>query len=272
MTLTKTLLALIASLAVALALAPAASAQLTGADTPGIHPGTETVTDGSGQCTANFIFTEGSNTFIGQAAHCAGTGEATATNGCEAGSLPLGTKVSIDGASNKGTIVYSSWLAMQANGETDSETCDYNDLALIKIDPADVGKVNTSLPAFGGPGGIGGTATGEQAYTYGNSSLRGGIELLSPKSGITVENTPGGWSHTVYTATPGIPGDSGSAVLNADGAALGTLSTVAIAPLAGSNGVSDVGKELGYARANGFPGLQLEDGSEPFQAKLAGQL
>ena len=42
----------------------------------------------------------------------------------------------------------------------------------------------------------------------------------------------GGWSRTVYTVTPGIPGDSGSGFLNASGQAIGTLSTVAIAPLA----------------------------------------
>src|SRR5689334_11056460 len=66
--------------------APAASAK--------IHPGVQTYTAGSGQCTANFVYTDGAgNVYVGQAAHCAGTGEATDTNGCDAGSLPLGTKV-----------------------------------------------------------------------------------------------------------------------------------------------------------------------------------
>lgn len=96
--------------------------------------------------------------------------------------------------------------------------------------------------------------------------------MLSPKNGVTVSSSPGGWSHTVYTVTPGIPGDSGSAVLNADGEALGTLSTVAIAPLAGSNGVGDIGKEVAYARSHGFSGLQLEDGTEEFSAKILGRL
>ena len=50
-------------------------------------------TDGA-QCTANFVFTDGAgNIYVGYAAHCAGTGAATDTNGCDAGSLPLGTKV-----------------------------------------------------------------------------------------------------------------------------------------------------------------------------------
>ena len=122
---------------------------------------------------------------------------------------------------------------MQANGTADEETCAYNDLALVKLDPSDVGKVNPSIPDFGGPTGVGTAAAGEQVYTYGNSSLRGGVTALSPKNGVVVERSPGGWSYSLYTLTPGIPGDSGSAFLNKDGAALGVLSTVAIAPLPG---------------------------------------
>src|ERR1700712_3674134 len=120
---------LLAGAANASAWAPAASAP--------IHPGVQTFTDGA-QCTANFIFQDGSNTYIGQAAHCSSTGASTDTNGCESGSLPLGTPVTIDGATKPGTLVYNSWLAMQANGETDPDTCAYNDLALVRIDPADV--------------------------------------------------------------------------------------------------------------------------------------
>ena len=256
----------------ALATAGPAAAEPTWAPaaTAPIHPGVQTVTDGSGQCTSNFIFTEGSDTFIGQAAHCSGTGAATDTNGCDAASLPLGTRVEIDGASVKGTMVYNSWISMQQAGETDEETCAYNDLALVRIDPADVGKVNPSVPNFGGPEGIGTASAGEQVYTYGNSSLRGGVTVLSPKNGAVVERTPGGWSYSLYTLTPGIPGDSGSAFLNASGQALGTLSTVAIAPLPASNGVGDIGKELAYARSHGFPSLVLENGTEPFTPKVLG--
>ena len=141
---------------------------------------------------------------------------------------------------------------MQAGGETDAETCAYNDLALIELDPADVAKVNPSIPKWGGPTGVGTAAALGDVYSYGNSSLRQGITQLSPKRGKVVEVSDGGWSYSLYTLTPGIPGDSGSAFLNADGQALGVLSTVAIAPLPLSNGVGDVGKEIAYARAHGF--------------------
>jgi hypothetical protein len=93
------------------------------------------------------------------------------------------------------------------------------------------------------------------------------VQQLSPKEGYSLGQTGGGWSHQVYTLTPGIPGDSGSAFLSKTGAALGTLSTVAIAPVTGSNGVGDVAKEFAYMKANSsFSGVELALGTEPFQA------
>jgi hypothetical protein len=212
--------------------------------------------------------------YLGQAAHCSSTGGQTSTDGCDTGSLPLGTPVEVTGASRPGTMVYNSWLTMPGRGETNAHTCAYNDFALVRIDPADVGKVNPSVPGFGGPTGVGSVGgLGSTVYSYGNSSLRGGVTKLSPKQGVVVENTGGGWSHTVYTATPGIPGDSGSGFLNASGGAIGVLSTLQVLPVAGSNGVGDLGRELAYMRANSsFSGVQLAPGTEPFNPSLAGAI
>jgi hypothetical protein len=208
--------------------------------------------------------------YLGQAAHCSGTGAATDTNGCTTQSLPLGTPVEITGAEHPGTLVYSSWLTMQSPGETNADTCAFNDLALVKIDPADVGKVNPSIPFWGGPTGlaINGAATGDKVLSYGNSELPGGVTALSPKEGLSLGDDGNGWSHTVYTVTPGIPGDSGSAFLNRTGQALGVLSTVAIAPVAGSNGVGDLAKELAYLAAHSGLSVTLQSGTEPFRGPL----
>src|SRR6266508_5826526 len=255
--------------------APSAVAAPTWAPaaTAPIHPGVQTITDGA-QCTANFIFFDASNVYIGQAAHCSGTGGATETNGCDSGSLPIGTPVEVGGASQPGTMVYNSWLAMQAAGETNPDTCAFNDLALIRLNPADFGKVNPSIPFWGGPSGIdtNGTAAGENVYSYGNSSLRGGVTQLSPKQGVSLGDDGNGWSHNVYTATPGIPGDSGSAFLNSAGAALGVLSTVQIAPLAGSNGVGDVSREFNYMSSHSSLGAQLANGTQPFNPNIVANL
>ncbi len=112
-----------------------------------------TDTDGA-QCTANFVYYDASDVYIGQAAHCSGTGAATSTDGCTSASLLEGTAVVVDGARRAGTTVYNSWVRMQADGEKDPDTCAYNDLALVKLDPADASKVNPSVPSWGGPKGI----------------------------------------------------------------------------------------------------------------------
>jgi hypothetical protein len=250
-----------ASASAAPAWAPASSAT--------IHPGVQLFTDGA-QCTANFIFFDARDVYIGQAAHCSGTGAATDTNGCTAASLPIGTPVDITGANHPGTLVYNSWLTMQSLGETDPDTCAFNDLALVRIDPADVANVNPSIPFWGGPTGVDGdgTVTGDKVLSFGNSELRGGVTTLSPKEGTSLGDDGNGWSHTVYTATPGIPGDSGSAFLNKTGQALGVLSTVAIAPLAGSNGVGDIAHELAYLAARTSFAVTLATGTEPFRGPL----
>ena len=236
------------------------------ADSAQVHPGVMTYTEGA-QCTANFVFNDPSGTYIGQAAHCAGTGGSTETDGCDSGSLPLGTRVEVAGFT--GTLAYSSWLAMQQAGERDENACAYNDFALIKLPPEAVATTNPSVPFFGGPVGLGaGTTAGESVYSYGNSSLRLGLEPLSPKEGVSLGDAGDGWTTDVYTVTPGIPGDSGSGFLDSEGLAFGTLSTVQIAPLAGSNGVSNLAKEIAYAQAHGFPGLTLVNGTEPFSGGL----
>jgi hypothetical protein len=253
-------------------LLPAVASAWAPAGTAPLHPGVQTYTQGA-QCTSNFVFQEGTTVYLGQAAHCSGTGGQTETNGCTSGSLPLGTPVEVSGASKNGILAYNSWLAMQASSESDPDTCAYNDLALIRLDPADVGRVNPSVPGFGGPTGLGTVGDlGSTVFSYGNSELRGGITKLSPKQGIVIQNEGGGWSHDVATLTPGVPGDSGSGFMNEDGEAFGVLSTLQIAPLAGSNGVGDLERELAYARAHGFPQLQLVPGTQPFNPDLVGAI
>ena len=82
--------------------------------------------------------------------------------------------------------------------------------------------------------------TGATVYTYGNSDAARRRHEAEPEAGHRRPERRQRLEHGVYTVTPGIPGDSGSGFLNASGQAIGVLSTVAIAPLAGSNGVGDL--------------------------------
>jgi hypothetical protein len=235
------------------------------AATAAVHPGVQTYTAGA-QCTANFVYTDGTSTYLGQAAHCSGTGAATETDGCLAKSLPEGTAVEVTGATHPGVMVYNSWVRMQAGPKPDANTCAYNDLALIKLDPADVALTNPSVPVFGGPVGVRTTALalGDTVESYGNSSLRFGLTVLSPKYGRSLGDSGGGWTHALYTATPGIPGDSGSGFLDDSGRAFGVLSTVSAAPIPLSNNAGDLSREIAYAQSHGFAGLTLVNGTEPF--------
>jgi hypothetical protein len=255
------------------------------AESATIHPGVMTFTGGSsflgggGQCTANFVYTDASgNTYLGQAAHCSSTGSNTETNGCSTKSLPLGSPIYagdlVNGGIQTGTLIgtlaYNSWITMQQAKETNAATCAYNDLALIKISPAQVANVNPTVPFWGGPNGLasGAAPLGERVFTYGNSILRGGVSALSPKTGVSLGEgeESAGWSSQVYTVSPGIPGDSGSAYMNAAGDALGVLSTVEFAPVPASNGVGTLAKELAYANTATGLGIKVAPGTSAFSS------
>ena len=260
--------ATMAATVVALGLSASAAGAWAPAGSATVHPGIQTFTDGA-QCTANFVYTDGTNTYLGQAAHCSGTGGNTETNGCTAQSLPDGTQVDI-GTGHPATMVYNSWNAMKRVGETDADTCQYNDIALLQLSAADVANTNPSIPFWGGPTGVNttGTQVGDEVESYGNSELRGGITALSPKEGKSVGDAGNGWSHGVYTVSPGIPGDSGSAFLDSTGKALGILSTLEALPLPASNNVGDVNKELAWMHAHGGPNATIVNGTQPFTGPL----
>jgi hypothetical protein len=240
------------------------------ASTATIHPGVQTRTS-VGQCTANFVFYDATSIYLGQAAHCASTDGATAVDGCRARTLKLGRPVTITGADHAGTLVYSSWRTMQAAGERDADRCLYNDFALIRLHPEDHAKVNPTVPHWGGPVGLSAPTDrvrSEKVYSYGNSSLRLGVAALSPKEGYRIASASSGWSHTVYTATPGVPGDSGSAFLDGRGKALGVLSTVEVFPRSASNGVADLRLALDYLARHTTMRVRLASGTEPFTPGL----
>jgi hypothetical protein len=266
--------ALLVSLLIAAALGwgatPAAAARTWApAKSATIHPGVQLFTKDA-QCTANFIYTDGTTVFIGQAAHCSGTGGNDQSDGCVAPSLPLGTQVTVTGAKHPGTLVYNSWLTMQQLKEKNPAACTYNDLALVRLDPADVASVNPTVPIWGGPMGLDttGTRPGESVYSYGNSQLGLGTGAISQKQGTSQGDEGAGWSHVVTTNPPGVPGDSGSGFLDATGNALGVLSTLEVAPRTGTNGVGDLAKELDYMHQHSaFGAVQLVLGTEPFSSQ-----
>lgn len=241
-----------------------------------IEPGIQMVT-ASSQCTANFVFTDRrGRTYLGYAAHCAGKGDSNDTNGCTTASHRLGTRVRFArgvSATDSGTTVgygrlaYSSWLAMQRAG-TKGERCLSNDFALVRVESAYLRKVKPTVPHWGGPVALAATpAAGSRVVTFGSSSLRPGAlaPVASPKTGVVLASRT--FDATVFTPNLGIPGDSGSGFMDAQGRAVGVLSTLNLFPEVGTNGVSSLAPALTFARKHGIRGLRLVPGTAPFKSR-----
>ena len=232
-----------------------------------IGPGVQVATpvgNGAELCTANFVYSDGSTVYLGTAAHCMGTAEAgSSVDGCTEPVMDEGIAVSIrgrDGQNYAGTLAYNSWGTMQAKGETDPALCSENDLALIAIAPQDVARTSPTVPGFGGPTELDtdGTKDGEKVYSYQPNQ----VGVAPNKQGVSM-GQPDPWTHVVATVPPGVPGDSGSGYLDAEGHAFGSLSSL-MAPTT-TNGVADVAQALSYAKKNGSVGdVALVPGDEPF--------
>jgi hypothetical protein len=224
-----------------------------------IRPGVQVLSDG-GQCTSNFLFTSPDNrsVYIGFAAHCVTHNDPnSAEDGCDSASDPMdiGTKLDVEGAEHPATLVYTSWGTMQEQGGANAEECAFNDFAFAELDARDAAKANPAMLFFGGPTALadpGDVGMLDKVMTYGDSGLRAGLSALSPHEGYVIE-APGnhGWTTQVYTLPQGIPGDSGSGVITADGAALGVLVTISYG--GGSNGVTTLANAMAYAAESGVP-------------------
>lgn len=265
----RSLLAVLTAVALAAPLAPAAAEPArspaaardwTPADRATVRPGAQVASE-TGECTANFVFTSGTDVFLGSAAHC--TAEGTSPDGCANESLPLGTPVEVEGAAFPATLAYSSWVTMQDIGETDDDACGYNDFALLRLDPRDHDRVNPTVPEWGGPLGLSaGARPGDTVYFYGQPNGERATEAQ-------VEDRLGsGWTYRVRASRlgldSGVPGDSGSGWLDPTGRAFGVLSTIGVGASLVTNGVSDLAMALGYMRRHTPMDATLAIATEPF--------
>jgi len=240
------------------------------AATAPIRPGVELLTPvddrSASVCTADFVFTGGAVTYLGMAAHCAGTSERAAGSGCTEPTLPVGTAVLVrrtDGGTSHATLAYSSWVTMQQRREKDAQRCAFNDFALVALTPTDAALVNPTVPLLGGPTGLDddGVPDGQAVYSY---QPHDGDKPV--KVGRSLGDGADGQVHYVATQPPGVPGDSGSGFLDARGAAFGVLSTEFF-DSQHSNGVTDLAAALAYADRYGPLGpVALVPGTEPFSA------
>jgi hypothetical protein len=181
-------------------------------------------------CTMNFVFTDGTSNYIGTAGHCAGRGKTVIAQ--------IATRVDptdsvIVTLAAIGSVV-KSWN--QGIGK---------DFALVKIDPAF--KVVPGVSGALGPTGVFcGDPVGQPIMHYGHGYIFF-VEQGYPKFGEVIPDltllfpftTADGFNWVGY----GLPGDSGSEVMNDAGLAVGDLThgiAIAGVPVPGLNFGTDM--------------------------------
>jgi hypothetical protein len=182
-------------------------------------------------CTMNFVFTDGASSYIGTAGHCAGGGKTVIAQ--------IGTRVD----PTDSVIVM---LAAIGNVVKSWNAGIGRDFALVKINPGF--KVVSGMAGALGPTGVFcGDPVGQPVMHYGHGYIFF-VEQGNPKFGEVVPDltllfkfaSPNGFNWVGY----GLPGDSGSGVMNAAGLAVGDLTHgigVAGVPVPGLNMGTDMG-------------------------------
>lgn len=225
-----------------------------------IRPGIRLHIDGHGRCTSNFVFRgmgpQAGKVYIGVAAHCVGWDVGTPVR--TPPNAPDGDPPVI------GHVAYSSFKEI-ATGSSPcfvilSCSTGVIDFALVEITEAFEASVNPALLRFGGPTGIvpfEEVGVGDRVLTYGNTPLRPGPEEIDAREGYVTEKEPAdtsdGYQDEIYAyfVGPGIFGDSGSAVIAADGRAMGALVTIGVVP-PGRNGMTSLSRALDFAATHGW--------------------
>jgi hypothetical protein len=182
-------------------------------------------------CTMNFVFTDGVSSYIGTAGHCASSGKTVIAQ--------IATRVD-----PTDTVVVT--LAAIGTTAKSWNSGIGKDFALVKINPGF--KVVPGMGGALGPTGVFcGDPVGQPVMHYGHGYIFF-VEQGDPKFGEVVPDltavfkftTPNGFNWVGY----GLPGDSGSGVMNDAGLAVGDLThgvSVAGLPVPGLSFGTDMG-------------------------------
>jgi hypothetical protein len=261
-----------------------------------IFPGVQ-VLSWHGDCTANFVFTDpnGTTVYIGTAAHCGVDANNSPDNAgqsqCDKTRISTDPEASLaffgdnltwgNMSEPHGHYVYNSWIQMDQAGEEDGVRCVYNDFALIEVAAQFRHLVNPSVQGWGGPVGNLSLQEAGKLYTTGGTIFRtsprlqdwAGIppaqEWTRAREGYVNPHRvgppeAGNWSGSGYFPGLCLPGDSGSPVLGADGAALGVVHAIVAGNALGCEFVL-VNAALAYMAQHVSLPVVRHDGTEPFQ-------
>lgn len=208
--------------------------------------------------TANFVFSGSGNRtlYMGWIAH--------GVDGMEPGET---LTLNLPGGEVQATLVYCSWGLVE-----ETVTCPEldafehpraaNDFALVQLPAEARNRIHPATLYWGGPTGLAAPPSqGDQVRAFGNTDLRdgdqAGVNPLDPQLGVVRGANERGT--TVNVLPPAVPGDSGSPVLTADGAAVGTMSTLTLTTTDGLyNGVANLEHALRVMEENTGLAVELE--------------
>lgn len=166
-------------------------------------------------CTANFVWQQGSNLYLGAAGHCFLPGDKKATHGDGADYDASGVTVQVcvencEGnfrtALLVGKLVTLGKVAYARQTDATGQEDVGNDFGVVKIPAEAAHLVRPEMPVWGGPKGLGQLETGDLACHYGNGLLVGEIFLTKGRAGIGGGSDQDFWMGDFLGAF----GDSGS--------------------------------------------------------------
>jgi hypothetical protein len=136
---------------------PSAGAVGTAGDSSAhrIHPGVVVKIAGV-DCKAGVLLHRGKTVFVGVPGSCAGgdLDVGKKQDGCAAATAPAGTPVQVAGQRHRSLLVYNSFTRMQGEGVTNRRKCQYNDLALVQLSPADGKAASAKIPGSVAPNSV----------------------------------------------------------------------------------------------------------------------
>lgn len=172
-------------------------------------------------CTANFVWADGAQLYLGSAGHCFLPGAKTATHGespdYDASGVSVIVCVENCGGNFRSNLLVGTWVSLgrvayARQSDPTGEEGVGNDFGVVEIPAEAVPLVRPEMPVWGGPAGIEDLDFGSYGCHYGNGIGVGEVFLTKARVGVG-----GGHDHDFWMGDfLGAFGDSGSGLVTCE--------------------------------------------------------
>lgn len=205
----------------------------TAAACDGLSPGDQLETD-AGLCTLGFLVADPNGLYFTTAGHCIDVDQVARSPDV--------------GEFGRGVFHY-----LEPDNDSPQDGSPGDDFGLIRIHEGAYASLNPKMCGWAGPTGIyTDTPGGGMLRLYGHGLVFGEFQQTRAREATLIEND----GDAFYFVGPGVPGDSGSAVLHEDGRAMGVLTHLQIGGTS-TNGGTHLDRGFRLAADAGFTQLRL---------------